>query len=97
MVSVTVSGVVTSEISFSAPPKTIECASFVVESNDVDSKPLRFAVLAFGTQAKRASTFLKQGTRVNLFGRMEARQDEKRVTVALSAFEVQEGAKANGN
>jgi single-stranded DNA-binding protein len=97
MVAITVSGIVTSEVSFSAIPKNIERASFIVESNDTDSLPLRFSVLAFGTQAKRAATFLKPGTRVNLCGRMEARQDEKRVTVALSAFEVQEGAKANGN
>jgi hypothetical protein len=94
MVSIMLTGVVLSEVRTSTSSSGVERAQFQVESNESGTLPLRFEIIAFGTQAERAATFLKSGTRVNLFGRMSAFGDSKRVTVALSAFETLEGSYA---
>jgi len=97
MVSVSISGKIVSEVGYSANPNVTGRAAFLVESGDSGSRPLRFSVFAFGTQAKRAVNSLKPGVRVHLFGKMEVREGENGITVALSGFEVQDGGQANGN
>jgi hypothetical protein len=94
MVSICVSGVLISEVHTSTNSTHVERAQFTVLADDPGSLPLRFEVVAFGVQAERAATFLKTGTRVNLFGRMSAGGDSKRVTVGMSAFEIQGGPDA---
>lgn len=96
MVSITLTGRVV-EVGFGTDPNITDRAAFVVESTDGDSRRLRFLVFASGRQAERAVTFLKPGVRVTLFGKMEARESEKRITIALSAFEVLDGAPADGS
>jgi single-stranded DNA-binding protein len=97
MVSVHLSGKLISEVRTKTRTGGAECAQFTVESDDQDrsSLPLRFEIIAFGVQAERAATFLKTGTPVNLFGRMSAGGDSKKVTVQLSVFEIQQGAPAD--
>ena len=99
MVSISVSGIVVSEIHSSTTASGIERTSFTVESDDSVSArqtdrcslPLRFEIMAFGSQAERAATTLKMGTPINLFGRMSGGKESKKVTITLSGFEIQGG------
>ena len=99
MVSIAVSGKITSEIrsKIKTCSKGVDQARFSVESKDGDRStfPLRFECICFGALAERAVTFLKLGVPVNLFGRMSASGDSKQVTVKVLAFEIQGEALTN--
>ena len=97
MVSIHIGGKLISEVRTSTRSGGVECAQFTVETDDRDrhSLPLRFEIIAFGVQAERAATFLKTGTWINLFGRMTAGGESKRVNGQLSVFEVQQGVSAD--
>lgn len=70
--------------------------SFVIESHDEGSLPLRHSVIAFGRVAERAMSELRAGTRVFCFGRLTSGGATKCVNLALSGFEVLQGGE-NGN
>jgi hypothetical protein len=95
VVAITISGVVTSEVRTSTNSSGVEKAQFQVESSEsVGALPMRFEIVAFGSNAERAATVLKPGRWIDLFGRMSVFGDSRRVTVALSAFETPEGSHA---
>src|SRR5258708_3843380 len=99
MVSISVSGKIISEVSSKPSTNGNERCQFTIESkdDDRDALPLRFLIVVFGAQAKRASALLKPGTPVNVFGRMSAGGESKQVTVRAFGLEVQDGVNANGN
>ena len=99
MICISLAGKLISEVRTRTRSGGVECAQFTVETDDQDrsSLPLRFEIIAFGVQAERAAIFLKTGTPVNLFGRMSAGGDSKKVIVQLSVFEIQQGVSADGN
>ena len=97
MVSISISGKLITEVSSKPSTNCGERAQFTLESKDLDrdALPLRFMIVVFGAQAKRAATLLKTGTLVNVFGRMTAGGESKQVTVRLFGFEVQQGEPAD--
>jgi single-stranded DNA-binding protein len=97
MVGISISGKLISDVSTKPSSNGGERSQFTLESRDEDrdALPLRFLIVVFGAQAKRAATLLKTGTQVNVFGRMTAGGESKQVTVRLFGFEIQQGAPAD--
>lgn len=68
---------------------------FTLESLDEGSLPMRWEVVSFGNIAQRVLREVKTGTQIFCTGRLSQGGPQKRISLALSAFQVLEGASDN--
>jgi len=96
MVILTASGEIVSEVQITKTDDRIERVTFVLESTDLSSLPLRWSVLASGNQAQRAADLLKRGTKLYLYGRVFSGGEPRKICVNMSAFEITGSASIKG-
>jgi len=97
MIVASITGTIITELQETKTASGIQRASFVIQSEDEGSLPLRYACVAFGKIGERAVKEIKLGTVLSCYGRFSAGGPEKKICLTISGFEVFEGAKQNGN
>ena len=95
MVTIAICGRVVSDIHESNTVTDVRRVFFTVESRDETSLPLQYQVVAFGNIASRVLAEIAPGAQVFCAGRLSAGGPQRKVSVALSGFEVLKGAPAN--
>ncbi len=87
MISITLTGTLVSEVHLSVTANGIARATFVIESQETNSLPIRYNCACFGRHADEAAS-LPAGTSILLVGRCTAGERTKKVSLSVNHFEV---------